>query len=452
MGRNSEKPDLTEGSIVKNIWVLAVPMVIEMVMQSTFNIIDLFWVGRLGPQAIASVSLAGVILMVYFSIIMGIATSSSALVARRIGAKDGEGANFIIIQALFLGTFIAVIFGFIGYVNARFFITALGASSPVIREGSSYLKIMFAGNMAIVLMFIINGIFRGVGDAVEAMNVLLFSNLLNLVLDPLLIFGVGPFPKMGVSGAAVATITARVLGILFQLYILLNGTGRVKLSFDKLAVDLGIMWQIIAIGVPASGQLLLRMVGMLVIMRIVAIFGTFAIAAYGIVTRVLQFILFPGFGLGNASATLVGQNLGAGNPKRAEKSAWITGSITMLLLGACATLFFVFAGTLIRIFNDDATVISLGITCLRIISISYLFNGLGVVLSRSFMGAGDTVSPFVINALTLWLLQLPMAFVLARPLGFGINGIWLAITTSNIVNVAMSAAWFRVGRWKYTMI
>ena len=256
---------------------------------------------------------------------------------------------------------------------------------------------------------------------------------------------------MGVKGAAVATILARLFGIGYQFYILINGTGRIKLSFKNMGIDFGIIWQIIAIGIPASGQLLLRMIGMLIIMRIVALFGTFAIAAYGIATRIFQFILFPGFGLGNASATLVGQNLGAGNPKRAEHSAWITGFITMILLGLCSIVFFVFARTLIRIFNDDNTVISFGVTCLRIISISYLFNGLGVVLSRSFMGAGDTLSPFVINGLTLWLLQLPLAFVLAKPFDLGVNGIWLAITISNITNVLISAAWFKVGRWKYKL-
>jgi putative MATE family efflux protein len=427
-------------------------MVIEMTMQSTFNIIDLFWVGKLGPEAIASVSLAGVILMVYFSIIIGIATSSSALVARRIGAKDHEGANYIIFQALFLGILVSIVFGYIGFDNARFFITKLGGTNDVIREGTLYLKVMFAGSIAVVLLFIINGIFRGVGDAVEAMYVLLFSNILNIIIDPLLIFGIGPFPELGVQGAAVATILARSFGILLQIYILMNGTGRIKLSFKKISINLGIIWQIIIIGIPASGQLLLRMIGMVIIMRIVALFGTFVIAAYGIATRIFQFILFPGFGLGNASATLVGQNLGAGNPKRAEQSAWITGVVTMLLLGGCAVVFFIFAGSLIKIFNGDKTVISFGITCLRIISISYLFNGLGVVLSRSFMGAGDTLSPFIINGLTLWLLQLPLAFVLAKPLDFGVNGIWMAITVSNIINVLISAAWFKVGRWKYKMI
>ncbi|MGA1840936.1 MAG: MATE family efflux transporter [bacterium] len=452
MSDNNIKKDLTEGSIVKNIWILALPMVIEMVMQSTFNVIDLFWVGKLGPEAIASVSLSGVILMVYFSIIIGIATSSSALVARRIGAKDKEGANFIIFQAIFLGLIVSIFFGYIGFDNARFFITRLGATDIVIQEGTLYLQVMFAGSIAIVLLFIINGIFRGVGDAMEAMYVLLFSNILNIIIDPLLIFGIGPFPELGVKGAAVATILARSCGIIFQIYILINGTGRIKLSFKNLGIDFGIIWQIITIGIPASGQLLLRMIGMVVIMRIVALFGTFAIAAYGIAMRIFQIILFPGFGLGNASATLVGQNLGAGNPKRAEHSAWITGLITMFLLGGCSILFFASARTLIRIFNDNTMVISFGVTCIRIISISYLFNGLGVVLSRSFMGAGDTLSPFVINGLTLWLLQLPLAFVLAKPLDLGVNGIWLAITISNIMNVLISAAWFKVGRWKYKFI
>ena len=452
MGNNNLKRDLTEGSILKNIWVLALPMVIEMVMQSTFNIIDLFWVGKLGPAAIAAVSLAGVILMVYFSIIMGIATSSSALVARRIGAKDNEGANFIIIQALLLGIMVSGVFGYIGFDYAGLFITKLGATNTVIQEGTLYLQIMFAGSIAIVLLFIINGIFRGVGDAVEAMYVLLFANILNIIIDPLLIFGIGPFPRLGVKGAAVATILARSFGLLMQFYILINGTGRIKLTFKKLGVDLRIIWQIIVIGLPASGQLLLRMVGMVIIMRIVALFGTFAIAAYGITLRIFQFILFPGFGMGNASATLVGQNLGAGNPKRAEESAWITGLITMLLLGGCAIVFFIFARILIRVFNNNSEVISFGVTCLRIIAISYLFNGLGIVLSRSFMGAGDTVSPFVINGLTLWVLQLPLAFMLAKPLGYGANGIWVAISIANIANALMCAAWFKVGRWKYKTI
>ncbi len=447
-----EKRDLTKGDILKNIWVLALPMAIEMLMQSTFNIIDLFWVGKLGPEAIASVSLAGVILMVYFSIIMGIAISSSAFVARRIGAKDSEGANFIIIQSLILAAMVSIIFGLIGFSGAGFFITKLGASGSVIKEGTKYLQIMFAGSIAIVFLFIINGIFRGVGDAIEAMQVLLLANIVNIVIDPVLIFGLGPFPKMGVKGAALATIFSRFCGLVLQFIILINGKGRIKISFKKFCVNFKTMWDIIEVGLPASGQLLFRMIGMLIIMRIVALFGTFVIAAYGIVTRIFQFILFPGFGLGNAAATLVGQNLGAGNPKRAELSAWITGFITMFLLGSCAVIFFILPGQLIKIFNNDKNVINIGIDCLRIISISYLFNGMGVVVSRSFMGAGDSLSPFIINGLTLWLLQLPMAFLFARPLGYGINGIWSAITITNIVNVLISAAWFKIGKWKHKIL
>ncbi|MGA1870428.1 MAG: MATE family efflux transporter [bacterium] len=444
--------DLTQGNIIKNIWVLALPMVIEMLMQSTFNIIDLFWVGKLGSVAIAAVSLCGVIIMVYFSVIFGIATSSSALVARRIGEKDSEGANFIIIQALFLALVVSSVSGYIGFIYSRYFLLKLGASTTVIQEGTPYLQIIFAGSVTIVLLFVINGIFRGVGDAVEAMYVLLFANLCNLILDPLLIFGIGPFPELGIKGAALATIIARLGGVLVQLYILLRGNARIKLSLKKIAIDMNIIWQIITIGIPASGQLMLRMIGMLVIMRIVALFGTFVIAAYGIATRIFQFILFPGFGFGNASATLVGQNLGAGNPRRAEYSAWITAIFNMILLASFAVLFFIFAGNLIRIFNKEEAIVRFGITCLRIIGISYLFVGLGIVLSRSFMGAGDTLSPFIINALSLWILQLPLAFFLAKPLGYGANGIWAAITIANITNVILTAFWFKVGKWKHKKI
>ena len=452
MANNNHKRDLTKGSIIKNIWVLALPMVIEMLMQSTFNIIDLFWVGKLGATAIASVSLAGVILMVYFSIIMGVATSSSALVARRIGEKDNQGANHIIIQALFLGIILSLVFGYIGFVNSGFFITVLGASSDVIREATPYLEIIFAGSITIVFLFLINGIFRGVGDAVEAMYVLLFSNVLNLVLDPLLIFGIGPFPRLGIRGAAIATIFARLCGVILQLFILLHGNARIKLSLEKISIDFSIIYRIIVIGIPASGQLFLRMVAMLVIMRIVTLFGTLAVAAYGIVIKIFQFILFPGFGFGNAAATLVGQNLGAGSPKRAELTAWITGFFNMALLGGVAVIFFIFAPTLIKLFSKDIQVIKFGISCLRIIATSYLFIGLGVVLSRSLMGAGDTISPFIINAFTLWVLQLPLAFILAKSFGLGVNGIWTAIAFANIINVLITASWFRVGKWKYRKI
>lgn len=448
MNNETQRGDLTQGGILKNIWVLALPMTIEMLMQSTFNIIDLFWVGRLGPEAIAAVSLAGVILMVYFSLIMGISVSSSAFVARRIGKKDSEGANYIIIQSIILGTLVSIVFGFIGFIGARFFIIRLGGTGGVIDRGTGYLRIMFAGSISIVLLFIINGIFRGVGDAVEAMQVLLIANVINLIFDPILIFGLGPFPRLGVRGAALATIFARACGLLLQIYILFRGVGRIRLSLDHFGIDWCIVWDIIRVGLPASGQILVRMLGMVVIMKIVALFGTIVIAAYGIVTRIFQFILFLGFGLGNAAATLVGQNLGAGNPKRAALSAWITGSVAMMMLACFAMLFYIFARPLIRIFNNDQEVIRIGINCLRIIAVSYLFNGLGVVLSRSFMGAGDTLSPFVINGLTLWLFQLPMAFLLARSLGFGASGIWLAITVTNILNVLFGAFWFWVGRWK----
>jgi len=448
----AEDRDFTSGSLSKNIWVLAIPMILEMGMQGTFSLIDMFWVGKIGPEAIAAVSMAGVLLMVLFSLAIGVSIAGGALVARRMGEKKLDEAGDVFFQAMLLSFFLSVFFGLVGWHYAQQMLELLGAKGKVLLLGMDYLKISFLGCSTLVFLFVINSIFRGAGHAFEAMNILGLSNIINIVIDPLLIFGWWFFPELGVKGAAYGTIISRGIAVIVQLWFLLQGRLRIPLKRKHLRVHYKIIGLMTVIAIPGSLQLLLRILATLVIMRFVAFYGTHAVAAYGIGLTIFRFVLLPCFGLGNAASTLVGQNLGAASPDRAEKSAWYAAGYNMLFMGVFALLFFVMARQLVMIFNTHPEVIRLGVQCVRIFSLSFIFVGLGVVMHRALMGAGDTMTPMVINALTLWVVQIPLARYFSNALEYQTIGIWYAIIVANILGALLAAGWFKLGRWRHKTI
>ena len=443
--------DLTRGSIVRNIWVLAIPMMFGNLLQTTFSIVDMVWVGKLGPDAIAAVSLSGSILMVVMMLMIGIATRTTAMVARFIGARDHESANDVAMQSLILSAIGSLLLAVAGIGLADRMLEAMGASPEVVVLGTGYLRLLLVGSVAMFLLFLTEAILRGAGDALTPTLILTGATVLNAVLDPLLIFGIG-FPRMGVDGAAMATLVARGVGAAVALYVLFRGRSRIRLRPKHLRVDLSIMWRITRLGVTSSIQLTMRGVMGIVLMALVAGYGTHAVAAYGVGLRLLMFVLMPGFGLAVATATLVGQNLGAGAPGRAQATAWAAARFSMLMMGAVGLLFYVFAGDLMGFFNKTAEVVEIGATYLRITSIGYIFIALSIVLGRAMNGAGDTVSPMVMTFMSLWCLQVPLALVLARWSGLGVSGIWWAALVASVVHGMMTTGWFQLGRWKLKRI
>lgn len=438
--------DVTRGSISKNIWRLALPMIAANVLQTLFNIVDMIFVGRLGPSSIAAVALSGVIMMLIMTVLIGIAIATQAMVARFVGARDNDTAADIATQSLLLGTIASLLLACLGIIFSPYLLNMLGATNHVLRLGTGYLRIMFAGTLTMFLMFLIRAILHGAGNAVTPMGLLIFSTILNIILDPLLIFGIGPFPRLGVNGAACATVTARGSGMIIGLFILLKGRSGIKLRLQNLRVDLNLMWRIVKIGIFSSLQALLRNMSQMTITRIVAVYGTFAIAAYGIGMRVRMVVMMPGFGLATAAATLVGQSLGAQDPKRAERSSYLSVLFYEILMICMGILFFLFARQIVGIFNSQTDVINVGSMYLRILSLSFVFLALSIVLGRAMNGAGDTLSPMVITFVALLGLRIPLAVALSRELGT--NGIWLGMALSDLANGLITTLWFSRGKWK----
>jgi len=441
-----EKRDLTQGSIPRNLIALALPLVAANLLQTTFNIVDMLFVGRLGPAAIAAVSLAGVITMFLMTIAIGLATGTQAMISRFIGAKDQQQAEVVAIQSLFLGIFSSFFLSIIGLFLSQFLLELVGAKGEVLSLGKGYLQIMFSGIYTVFLLFLVSAIFQGVGNTVTPMKILLFSTVSNIVFDPLLIFGIWFFPHWGVNGAAAATVTARGLGMLTGIYLLFKGKSGIYLHLQKVRIDLGMMWRIIRIGLFASLQASLRNISQIVVARIVASFGTYAIAAYGIGMRVRMVVMMPGFGLAAATAVLVGQNLGAKNPQRAEKSGLISSLLYSLFMVFTGSLFHIFAQPIISAFNPQPDVVRIGVNYLHVLTLSFVFLGIAIVLSRAMNGAGDTISPMVITGFTLLILRIPLCLFLSRILGT--TGIWVGLAISDLANGLLTLFWFIEGRWK----
>ena len=440
--------DYTEGSIGRAIVLLSIPMVLEMAMESLFGIVNVFWVSRLGADAIATVGLTESLLTIIFGVALGLSTATIAMVARRIGEKNPAGAAIVAVQSIILGLVISIPIAALGILFSVKLFRMMGASPEVIRVGTTYCTVILGGNVTIVLLFLINGVFRGAGDAAVAMRALWIGNIINIVLDPCFIFGLGPFPEWGVTGSAVATTIGRGCGVAYQLWILLGGRSRVVVERRHLRFDPGVTLRLLRISLGGILQYLVATASWLALVRIVAVFGSAALAGYTIALRVIIFAILPSWGMSNAAATLVGQNLGAGKPDRAEKSVWITGFSNMIFLGLVAIVFIVFARQVIAVFTVDPDVIPYGIDCLRYISYGYVFYAYGMVMVQAFNGAGDTLTPTLINLSCYWLLQIPMAYILALRAGLGARGVFLSITIAESALAVVAMVAFKRGRWK----
>ncbi|MEE8251432.1 MAG: MATE family efflux transporter [Gemmatimonadales bacterium] len=444
--------DYTAGPIGRAVLLLAVPMVLETAMESVFAVVDVFFVSRLGPHAVATVGLTESMLTLIYTVAFGLSIGVTAMVARRIGEKNPEGAARAAVQALLLGVGIAVVLGTLGALFAPKLLGVMGAESGVIEGGASYTQIMLGANVTVLLLFMINAIFRGAGDAHMAMRVLWLANGINIVLDPALIFGLGPFPELGIRGAAIATNIGRGTAVLLQLWILARGRLRVRVARRHLVVDPSVMWKLVRLSATGTFQVFIGMASWVGLIRILAGFGSEVLAGYTIGIRIIIFALLPSWGMSNAAATMVGQSLGAGKPKRAERSVWIAGFYNMLFLGVTGAIFLLFAPPIVGFFTHDPVPLQYGIMCLRTVSTGFLFYAYGMVLTQSFNGAGDTWTPTIINLFCFWLFELPLAYALSHVLDRGPFGVFLAMTLAFSLLAVVSAVVFRRGRWKLKVI
>ncbi|MFP4292973.1 MAG: MATE family efflux transporter [Cyclobacteriaceae bacterium] len=438
----------TEGSIRLGIFYLAVPMILEMIMESLFAIVDIFFVGRLGVNAVATVGLTESVVTIVYSIGIGFSMAATALVSRRIGEKQPERASAAAFQVILLGAVFSLLISILGFIYGREVLSLMGASEDILQEGSRYTQIIFAGNISIMLLFIINGAFRGAGNAAIAMRALWISNGINIVLDPLLIFGIGSFAGMGLEGAAWATTIGRSIGVVYQLYHMLDGSTRLRLTRRAIRLRWSTMLNIIKVSGGGMGQFLIDSASWIFLTRLVSEFGSTALAGYTISFRIVMFTLLPAWGLSNAAATMVGQNLGAKLPDRAEQSVRFTAWYNVYFLGLVSLVFLLFGGQFVRLFSADEEVIRAGATALRIFCLGYIFFAFGMVMVQAFNGAGDTRTPTFINLGVLWVLQLPLAYLLAVPVGLGVLGVFITIALSHSLHALVSLWLFRMGRWK----
>lgn len=444
--------DYTTGSLNRTILLLAIPMVLEMVLESLFAVVDVFWVGRLGANAVATVGLTETLLSLVFAIGLGVALSTTAMVARRIGEKDPEDAAVAAVQAIVLGILISLGLGIPAGLAAPKLLSLMGASPEIIAIGSNYARVALGGCGAIIMLFLNNAIFRGAGDASMAMRLLWISNVINLVLDPCLIFGLGPFPHLGVTGAALATVTGRSIGVLCQFYLLLRGTERIHVLKRHLRLNLGVMWKLLRVSLTGILQFAISNASFIGLVRIVSLFGASAVAGYTVAIRIVIFFILPSWGLSNAAATLVGQNLGAGRPDRAEQAVWTTGLYNLIFLGSLGVFFFIFATPVVRLFVHDPAVVPIAAMALRTFSCGNMGYAYVMVILQAFNGAGDTMTPTILNFFGFWVLMLPLAWVLAVPFGFGAEGGFMAFVACEFALAAGSIVLFRQGKWKRVRI
>jgi putative MATE family efflux protein len=440
--------DYTRGSLNRAILLLAIPMVLEMVLESLFAVVDVFWVSRLGANAVATVGLTESMLSLVFAVGLGLSMSTTAMVARRIGEKDHEGASIAAVQAIWIGLGVSALIGLPCFLFASKLLQAMGASREIVLLGSGYTQIALGGSGVLLMLFLNNAIFRGAGDAAIAMRLLWVSNIINLILDPCLIFGLGPFPKMGVTGAALSTFTGRGVGVLYQFYRLLRGTERIRVAVRHLRVNLGVMWRLVRVSLTGILQFAIAHTSWIGLIRIVSMFGAAALAGYTIAIRIVIFAILPSWGLSNAAATLVGQNLGAKQPDRAEASVWRTGLYNMIFLGLIGVIFVVCAEPIIRLFTQDPDVVSRAVVCLRILSYGNIGYAYGMVMLQAFNGAGDTVTPTIVNFFGFWLLEIPLAWYLAIHRDWQSNGVFWAIVVAEGSIAAAGIVLFKRGNWK----
>jgi putative MATE family efflux protein len=440
--------DFTSGDLNRAILLLAIPMVLEMVLESLFAIVDVFFVGRIGANAVATVGLTESLLSLVFAVAMGLSLSTTAMVARRIGEKDHEGAAVAGVQAIILGLTVSVVIGVPCLIFAPQLLQWMGASPEIVATGSGYARIALGGSGVVLMLFLNNAIFRGAGDAAIAMRLLWVSNIINLVLDPCLIFGLGPFPRLGVTGAALATFTGRSIGVAYQFYRLLRGTERLRILRRQIGVNFEILMRLVRVSLTGILQFAIAHTSWIGLVRIVSIFGAAALAGYTIAIRILIFVILPSWGLSNAAATLVGQNLGAGQPDRAETSVWRTGFYNMLFLGTIGLIMVLFAEAIVRLFTRDPEVLPLAASCLRILSYGNIGYAYGMVMLQAFNGAGDTITPTWVNLFGFWFLEIPLAYWLAIPMGLQSKGAFFSIVVAEAAIAAAGIILFKRGKWR----
>ncbi len=444
--------DFTTGSMRKAIFMLAIPMILEMLMESTFALVDIIFVSQISVNAVATVGLTESVITLLYAVAIGLSMSATAVVARRTGEKDKPGAAKAAVQAIFLGAAVAVIIGIIGIIYPKEILGLMGAEESLIAEGYGYTRILIGGNITIMLLFLINAVFRGAGDASVAMWTLVLSNGLNIILDPIFIFGLGPIPAYGVEGAAIATTIGRGVAVIGQFMILFFGWGRIKIGIKDFVINLPVMWSLIKVSLGGIGQFLIGTSSWVFLMRLVSEFGSEVLAGYTISIRVMMFTLMPAWGMSNAAATLVGQNLGAKRPERAEISVWKTGKYNAIFMAVISVIYLIFAKYIIGLFSDVADVVNYGALSLQVIAAGYIFYAYGMVVTQSFNGAGDTRTPTVINFFCFWVFQLPFAYLAAFTFDWGPSGIFIAITLAEIL-IAMVSVWlFRKGKWKTVQV
>jgi putative MATE family efflux protein len=446
------RQDFTAISMNRAIFLLAVPMVLEMVMESLFGIVDIFFVAHLGADATATVGITEGMLVMVMAVAIGLSMGTTAVVARRTGEHDKDGAAEAAVQAIVIGVAVAAVVFAICFPLAPWFLKLMGASAGILQTGSTYSRIMLSTSGVIVMLYLINAIFRGAGDAAVAMRVLWLANWINIILDPCLIRGLGPFPRLGVTGAAVSTTIGRSIGILFQLYMLSKGSPHLEVMRKHIRVAPKVMLSILRLAGTGALQFGIATANWVMMVRMVQSFGSAATAGYTIAIRIVIFSIMPSWGLGGAAATLVGQNLGAKQPERAEQSVWRSAYLNMLFLGGVSLVFLLFAPYLVGIFSSDPELVRSGAACQRIMSACYLLFAYGIVIVQAFNGAGDTWTPTWINLLSYWIVPLPLAYLLGHRLGMGPNGVYIAMLTAEIILAVIAITVFRRGKWKVKVV
>jgi len=440
--------DYTRGAVGSALGLLAIPMMLEMAMESIFAVVDIAFVSRLGTDAVAAVGITEALITVLYAIAMGLGMSVTAMVSRRIGAKDKEGAARVTGQAIWAGALLSIVIGIFGVIYARDLLLLMGASDNVVREGEGFTAILLGGSASIVYLFLLNAAFRGAGDAAVALRSLWIANGLNIILDPCLIFGLGPFPEMGVTGAAVATTIGRGVGVAYQLYYLFNGRGRLAFQFRHLALARDLIKRMLIISIGGIGQFLITTASWVMLMRIIAFYGSGPIAAYTIALRMIEFVILPAWGLGNAAATMVGQNIGANLPERAEQAAWQAAKYNAVFMTIVGVMMLATAPQITGLFSSDPEVLRYGTSCLRIMGIGFPMYAIGMIMTQALNGAGDTGTPSALNLFAFWIIQIPLALWLAKNMGYGPDGVFIAIVVSESLLTVLSVIVFRHGRWK----
>jgi putative MATE family efflux protein len=440
--------DFTEGKLSRAIVLLSIPMVLEMVMESTFAIVDIYFVQKLGADAIAIVGITESILSVIYSIAWGLSFAATSIVSRRIGEHNHEGAAKAAVQSMVAGFLVALIIAIAGIAGSRTILAWMGSSPEMIEKGWKFTSIMVGGNVIIMMLFINNAIFRSSGDAAVAMRVLVFANFINMFLDPCFIFGLGPFPEMGVTGAAVATSTGRGLAVIFQFWMLSRGRHRIKLAWRHFYFDWKLIRHIFQVAGGGIAQNIIGTASWIFLMVIIARFGSVIVAAYTVAIRIIIFALLPSWGLSNAASTLVGQNLGANKPQRAEKAVLASAWVNLIILGFIGTIFVLFPQMVVKLITSDLEVIPYAAESLRVISFGFIFYGLEMVFIQAFNGAGDTNTPTYINFIGFWLLEIPLAWITSITLGMDQSGVYLSIVVSESTIAIIALVLFRKGRWK----